>query len=82
MKTLFIDGRDYATAAQLHESLQRLLKLPAHYGKNADALHDCLAEQGEVVNLIAFHPGEGEVTAALDKCAAVIEDLGGEVKGL
>ena len=82
MKTIFIDGRDYATAAELHEGLKRLLGLPAYYGKNADALHDCLSEGMEQVNLTVFNPGESEVAAALSKCANVIDDLGGEVKGL
>ena len=82
MKTLFIDGRDYTAPRALHESLQRLLALPAHYGMNADALHDCLAEGGETVNMIVAHPGSEEVAATLRKCAAVLEDLGGDVKGL
>ncbi|MBR4082205.1 MAG: barstar family protein [Clostridia bacterium] len=82
MKTVFIDGRDYQNAQQLHEGFQRLLTLPAYYGKNADALHDCLAEMGEVVNLTVFHPGNDEVANALTKCANAMEDLGGEIKGL
>lgn len=82
MKTLFIDGRDYATAKELHESLRLLLALPAHYGKNADALHDCVAEMGEMVNLIVHNPGNEDVAAALNKCANALEDLGGDVKGL
>lgn len=82
MKTIFIDGRDYRDAQAMHEGLARLLKLPAYYGKNADALHDCLAEMGETVNLTVFHAGNADVAAALEKCANAMEDLGGEIKGL
>ena len=82
MNTLFIDGREYATARALPEGLQRLLALPAHYGMNADALHDCLAERAETVNMIVHNPGNADVTAALRKCACVLEDLDGDVKGL
>ena len=80
MKTLFIDGRDYETPRALHESLQRLLALPAYYCMNADALHDCLAEKGEKVNLIVFNPGSEDVAAALGegerRVAAALPDDG------
>ena len=45
MRTLYLDGRDYASAEALHQALKRLLALPGYYGGNADALHDCLSER-------------------------------------
>lgn len=82
MQTLFLDGRDYATAADLHAALKRLLRLPAYYGGNADALYDCLSGRSHPVDLRIFAWGDGDVAAALRKCAAVAEDLGGNVKAL
>ena len=82
MHTIFLNGGDYAAPRELHEALKRLLDLPDYYGHNADALHDCLAERREVVNLSVLSPGNGEVNAALRKCAAVITDMGGRVTGL
>ena len=82
MHTIFLDGRDYAAARDVHEALKRLLALPDYYGRNADALYDCLKGQRETVNLSVIHPGDGDVSATLRKCAAVIRDLGGEVIGL
>lgn len=82
MQTLFINGNDYATARELHLALKRLLHLPEYYGCNADALYDCLSERKGTVNLCVASLGNEEVASALRKCAAVIEDLGGEVKEL
>ena len=82
MHTIFIHGDDYAAAYELHEALKRLLRLPDHYGRNADALYDCLSERRETVNLAVLSSGNSDVQAALRKCAAVIQDLGGTVTGL
>lgn len=82
MHTIFIHGDDYTAAYELHEALKRLLRLPDHYGHNADALYDCLSGRRETVNLAVLSPGNSDVEAALRKCAAVIQDLGGTVTGL
>ncbi|MBE5804076.1 MAG: hypothetical protein E7316_06140 [Clostridiales bacterium] len=82
MHTLFIDGSRYTSARELHLALKRMLRLPEHYGCNADALYDCLSERRERVNLCILSRGNEDVAAALRKCAMVVEDLGGEVKEL
>ena len=82
MHTIFLNGGDYATPRDLHEALRRLLRLPDHYGHNADALHDCLAERREAVHLILRGPFTDDAEAALNKCAAVITDLGGQARGV
>lgn len=46
MKRVAIDGRTIAGEDGLHDLLARELGLPAHYGRNLDALWDCLT--GEV----------------------------------
>lgn len=80
METLFLDGRDYRDASELHAALKRLLRLPAWYGGNADALYDCLSERRERVNLCVLHFGSGETEQALRLCARVVADAGGEVR--
>ena len=35
----------------LHEALQALLPLPSHYGRNFDALYDCLTELSRPIHL-------------------------------
>ena len=39
-----IDGRFFETKARAHEILISALHFPDYYGKNLDALHDCLTD--------------------------------------
>ncbi len=39
-----IDGRFFETKARAHEVLLSALHFPDYYGKNLDALHDCLTD--------------------------------------
>ena len=78
--TIFVDGRQYASAKELHLALKMLLNLPEHYGCNADALYDCLSERKHPVNLVVLNDGEGEVAMALAKVKRVVADCGGDVK--
>ena len=78
--TIFIDGRQYASAKEMHLALKMLLDLPEYYGCNADALYDCLSERKSPVHLVVMNDGEGEVADALRKVKRVIEDCGGDVK--
>lgn len=52
MKEIIIDGRAIFTSPDLHEALASALSFPAHYGKNLDALYDCLSEISEDTHLI------------------------------
>lgn len=67
---------------KLHNLLKESLKLPEYYGKNLDALHDCLTEMGECTitfrNLSSLSP-LGEYGASLLK---VLEDSAHENKEL
>ncbi len=81
-QTIFIDADKYPTGHALHEALRRMLSLPGHYGCNADALHDCLAERAVPVNAAVMTDGAGETADALRKVLRVIEDCGGSVKRL
>lgn len=62
MVNAILDGRRMTTRAAAHDELTRALALPAHYGRNLDALWDAL---GEV---------EGRVT--LTHTDALLEALG------
>ena len=80
MTTLFIDASCYTSPRDLHAALKSMLSLPDYYGMNADALHDCLSERRDPVNLWITSFGEGEVARSLAAVRAVVEDLGGTVK--
>ena len=44
MKTITIDCARIADKEGFHTALEEALEFPSWYGKNLDALHDCLAE--------------------------------------
>ena len=50
-----LDGRTIDSRETLHQRLFELLHLPAWYGRNLDALHDCLTELREPVTLRVIH---------------------------
>ena len=79
MTTLFLDASRYAAPLELHAALKAMLSLPDWYGMNADALHDCLSERREPVNLWIASSGEGDAARALSAVCAAVEDLGGSV---
>ena len=52
---IILDGRTVDSRETLHQRLTELLQLPAWYGRNLDALHDCLTELREPVTLRVIH---------------------------
>lgn len=44
MKQITLDGNILSDAAQIHDYLKEMLDFPEYYGKNLDALHDCLTD--------------------------------------
>ena len=58
---VYLDGRALDSREALHQALSALLAFPAYYGKNLDALHDCLTDLHEPTKLIV------RGTSALDE---------------
>ena len=52
---IILDGRTVDSRETLHQRLSELLHLPVWYGRNLDALHDCLTELREPVALRVIH---------------------------
>ena len=48
---LVLDGRTIDSREALHRALEEGLSLPGWYGRNLDALHDCLTEICEPVTI-------------------------------
>ena len=44
MKQITLDGNILADAALVHDYLKEQLQFPEYYGKNLDALYDCLTD--------------------------------------
>ena len=55
MKYVFLDGEKILSNADLHRAFAVALDFPEYYGKNLDALHDCLSEMPDPVCVIAVN---------------------------
>ena len=55
MEFIIIDGARMTSVEQTHQYLERTLRLPPHYGRNLDALYDCLTDLGSSVYLILIN---------------------------
>jgi len=51
-----LDGNKIADRKSLHDSLQEGLSLPEWYGRNLDALYDCLCDIFEECEICVFAP--------------------------
>jgi len=83
MRTITLELSNIETVRALHIYLQYMLVLPAHYGKNLDALHDCLTEIGEDTSIAIHAQGvRGEVAAYLPRLIRVFTDAANDNKHL
>ncbi len=55
MKTVFLDGNAIQNMDDVHACFQQALSFPDYYGKNLDALHDCLTDQSGGVLIAVAH---------------------------
>ena len=71
-----LDGRKMVSREETHAYLKETFGFPDYYGKNLDALHDCLTEQKEVENEVQH---EEDMLAALgkygEKLMQVLDDV-------
>ena len=68
-----IDGMEILSRDDLHDALSRQLSLPEYYGRNLDALYDCLTDLSEPTELHLAH--KAELTANLGIYADVFETV-------
>jgi ribonuclease inhibitor len=55
MKEITINCATVGSMAELHDLLARELNFPEWYGRNLDALHDCLTSLCEETRIIFIH---------------------------
>ena len=55
MKEIVINCAYIGTMAEMHETLAQELCFPDWYGKNLDALHDCLTSVREEIRITFLH---------------------------
>lgn len=70
METIVIDGAGLASRAAVHDYLFARLGLPDYYGRNLDALYDCLTERPGPIRLLVR--GLPDLEAALGGYAAAL----------
>ncbi len=51
MKKIRLNGKKMTDRKTAHEYIAQKLDFPPYYGKNLDALHDCLCEIGEETSI-------------------------------
>ena len=61
MKQITLDGNLLADATTLHDYLKEALDLPDYYGKNLDALHDCLTDLDNIEISITMPEENGAI---------------------
>jgi len=54
-KSYLINGKKVVSKKQLHEYLTHIFKLPDYYGKNLDALWDCLSTDNKIKKITIIH---------------------------
>lgn len=55
MRTIVIDGRFMSSKKEAHDYLAQRLSFPDYYGKNLDALHDCLLDISTRTNIVFYN---------------------------
>ena len=61
MKRITLDGNILADAAKVHDYLMEILEFPEYYGKNLDALYDCLTDLEDVEITITSPDEDGAI---------------------
>lgn len=61
MKQIILDGSILADAAAVHEYVKEQLQFPDYYGKNLDALHDCLTDLDDIEITITSPKEDGAI---------------------
>lgn len=61
MKRIVLDGNKLADAAGVHGYLKEMLAFPEYYGKNLDALYDCLTELDDIEIVIEAPLEDGAI---------------------
>lgn len=78
MRRIELDGACLTRRGQAMEYLDGRLELPEWWGRNLDALHDCLTEPGEPTALVLAHRAEMEGTIFGRRLLRVLEDAAAE----
>lgn len=74
-----LDARHMGTKEEAHSYLQEKMNFPGHYGKNLDALYDCLCELADAELYVSHRE---EAVGYYCKIEAVLKEAAAENGGL
>ena len=66
MRQVILDGSVITGRTMLHDAVSEQLQLPEWYGRNLDALYDCLGEVRDTEIVLRCWPREGYLARAMD----------------
>ena len=80
MTYIILDGASMESREALHDQLQNRLPLPAWYGRNLDALYDCLTDCPEPLTILLRNEPAARISLGTygEKLFRVLEDAAGE----
>lgn len=70
MRTIVIDGQFMTSKENAHNYLAKRLSFPDYYGKNLDALHDCLLDISTKTDIVFYN--KCYLVAALESYANIM----------
>ncbi len=59
---------------QVQDYMAKKLNFPSYYGRNLDALYDCLTEICEPVAIVCYLPNEEQESSYIDRVCQTIKD--------
>lgn len=74
MRKIILDGSVMTGREALHDALCAQLALPEYYGRNLDAMYDCLTTMPETEIELRNWPQAGYLARALDVMRDAAED--------
>ena len=74
MRKFTIDQRDFQSADEVHDFIAEKLELPEYYGRNLDALNDCLGDISEPTRITVrrLRSAEGEFAEWFERFCKVL----------
>ena len=80
MKTIIIDGNEIISMSDIHRIFAEELDFPEWYGKNLDALYDCLGDVTEELEIVVENKSELEENLGIsfERLCRLLEDISEE----